>query len=106
MKLRNPFSTDTRWLFHDKQYECWECGGNGQQSGGTELNHTTGRDSNSPLNGSVLCKKCHAKVGHTDQEQAKYLQKTLRYLMKIDYTLTEKDTAFYNKYKRLYEFKQ
>jgi hypothetical protein len=78
------------------------CGGNGQDCGGIEINHTVGRESNSPLNGSPLCKKCHAHVGHADAEQAELLQKTLRYLLRKGYELTTNDLQFYQKYERLY----
>jgi 5-methylcytosine-specific restriction endonuclease McrA len=101
MKLRNNFTIKTRWLFFDVRYMCFDCGGNGSGCGGTELHHIIGRGSNSPYNACVLCKKCHAKVGHTDEEQQGYIHTTISHLDLIEYEPTEKDTAFLKKY---YEF--
>lgn len=90
MKLANPFPTQTRELFRDC-WECWECGENGQQSGGLELHHITGRDSNSPLNGAILCKKCHAHACHNHEEEQRYTFKTLKFLYNMGYSITSKD---------------
>lgn len=98
MKLRNPFSQETRELFYDTRYTCFLCGGNGQDCGGTELNHTVGRSSNSPYNGSVLCHSCHSHVGHTKQEHDKLIIKTVSYLTKRGYTPTENDILFLEEY--------
>lgn len=49
MHLDNPFSKETRELFRDV-WVCWECGQNGQETGGLELHHITGRDSDSAYN--------------------------------------------------------
>jgi hypothetical protein len=96
MKLKNPFSTETRWLFHEARFNCFTCGRND-----TELNHTASRISDSPLNASVLCKACHASVGHTEDEEKFLFEKTLRYLMTQEYVINEKDLDFINNYKRL-----
>lgn len=80
MKLENPFSNETRLLFADA-WMCWECGSNGNKRGGLELHHITGRDSSSPFNAAVLCKVCHEKVGHTDEEEKYYFAKTIAYLL-------------------------
>ncbi len=102
MKLKNPFTDKTRALFLDAQYTCFNCGGNGSNSGGIELNHTIGRESNSPLNGSPLCKECHSHVGHTDEEHKKLLNKTLNYLISQHYKLTEEDWDFIRKHHKMY----
>lgn len=104
MKLSNPFSTETRWLFFDRRYTCSNCGGNGQDCGGTELHHILGRCSSSPLNACVLCKGCHSEEIHTDEQKAKFLQQTLRYLLKIDYQFTEYDLQFYRDNEKLYNY--
>lgn len=101
MKLANPFSTETRWLFHDVQYHCWICGENGQGKGGTELHHIVGRSSNSPLNGAVLCKECHGRMVHTQQEEMELLNKTIHYLHSRRYVWTEADMQFLRDNERL-----
>lgn len=98
MKLKHPFKTETRWLFFDSQYTCGECGGNGQDCGGTELHHIVGRKSSSPYNAITLCKGCHAKVGHTDKEQRKYIEQTIEYLSRNHYEPTEQDKQFLKEY--------
>jgi len=98
MKLKNSFTDKTRALFLDVQYQCWNCGGNQ----GVEANHTVGRESNSPLNLSPLCRSCHSHVGHTDEEHAKLLNKTLNYLVSQQYKMQEEDWDFIRKYHRLY----
>lgn len=97
MKLYNPFSIQTRWLFFDVRYSCFNCGRND-----TELHHIAGRISDSPINAIVLCKECHSKVTHTEEEETKYFTMTLRYLVKIDYRFTYSDLTFVNSYDRLY----
>jgi hypothetical protein len=97
MKLQNPFSQETRELFRDC-WQCWECGENGQRTGGLELHHITGRDSNSPLNASILCKGCHAHALHTNDEEAGYTMTTMKYLYGIGYSVTERDTEHLSKH--------
>jgi len=104
MKLKNPFSTETRWLFFDYRYTCANCGGNGQDCGGTELHHIRGRISDSKLNGIVLCKNCHNKIGHTNEEEAKYLQYTIKRFIMKDIKLIEKDLSFYRDNEKLYNY--
>lgn len=98
MKLQNPFSVEKREVFRDAQYCCWECGGNGSKTGGTELHHIRSRVSSSVFNGAVLCKRCHSMVGHSQEEEKKYLIKTFQYIMgKVElgeYTLDEEDNVF------------
>lgn len=100
MKLRNPFSIDTRWLFHETQYNCFLCSGNQN----TELHHIAGRLSKSPLNASVLCHDCHSQVGHGEEEEKKLFSKTLHWLFRVQkYKLTQEDLDFINSYPRLYD---
>lgn len=98
VKLKNPFTNKTRWLFFDIRYICGDCGGNGQDCGGTELHHIIGRKSSSPYNAIVLDKNCHSKVGHTDDEQKRFIGKTKKYLDKIGHEPTEKDISFLKTY--------
>lgn len=104
MRLRNPFSDKTRALFLDKQYQCMDCKNNGQENGGLSLHHIKGRESNSAFNGIVLCHNCHAKCGHSQEEESKYLKKTAEYLWKAQkYTPTEEDKEFIYEHRRLYD---
>ena len=102
MKLRNSFSNETRHLFFDTRFNCWDCGRND-----TELHHISGRterESDSPINAAVVCKKCHSRVGHTEEEEKRYFRKNLQYLTNVaEYTITEKDLKFINSNKRLQE---
>lgn len=90
MKLRNPFSQDTRELFFDSRYTCFMCGGNQM----IELNHTAGRVSDSPVNASPLCRECHSHVGHHHEEEKALFKKTLKYLAQRGYEFTDEDRAF------------
>jgi hypothetical protein len=92
MSLSNEFSTETRQLYL-YNYKCWECGENGSRTGGMELHHILGRCSNSPLNSAPLCHRCHA-LANQKQTAAKYFYKTLCYLQRQGYKLTEKDELF------------
>lgn len=98
MKLRNPFSDKTRVLYIDHQY-CMSCGSNNIP----ELHHIAGRVSNSPLNAIVLCHNCHARCGHSEEEEKKYFGINLIYLMQIGYEFTDQDIQFAQYYKRLYD---
>lgn len=96
MKLRNPFSNDTRFLFFD--IGCYECGRRDMR----ELNHIKGRISASPYNASVLCPECHSHVGHIQEEEQKYLKITKQILKNQDYPPTTKDIEFIEKHAHLY----
>jgi 5-methylcytosine-specific restriction endonuclease McrA len=98
MKLHNPFSEDTRNIYL-YQYACMDCGRSDQ---GLELHHIRSRISNSPLNSYLICMVCHSKIGHTQEEEARYLQQTLRWLLSQQYELTQKDVDFYSENKKLY----
>ena len=96
MKLRNPFSQKTRNLYLYR-HDCDICGMNGQDDGGLELNHITGRYSSSPTNASVLCSNCHRQIGHTQIEERYLFQKNLKFLLREGYKLTEEDLEFMKK---------
>jgi len=98
--MKNEFEDRVRLAFID-QWECGECGQNGCGTGGLELHHIKGRESNSALNGIVLCKSCHSHIGHSSQEENKYLEKTIRFLTKSRFGLLESDLEFYYKYKHI-----
>lgn len=97
MQLANPFPIEVRVLFMDC-WTCWECGSNGQRYGGLELHHIWGRVSGSALNGAVLCKRCHDRVKHTQEERRKYFLKTMGFLLaNKEYTgfkLCQRDEEF------------
>ena len=93
MKLANPFPLAVRLLFIDC-HACWECGQNGQKSGGLELHHIWGRISSSALNAAVLCKKCHERMNHNREEHHRLLRKTIHYLHSIGYKLLPIDLTF------------
>lgn len=103
MKLKNPFTAHTRELFYDARYTCFMCGSNGQGRGGMELHHITGRQSNSALNAAPLCKTCHGKVGHTDEEHKKLFERNLVYLKRRNYRFVEKDFSHIRKNVRIYK---
>lgn len=92
MKLQNPFSPESREWFRDC-WECWKCGQNGQGRGGLELHHITGRDSNSTLNGAILCKYCHENILHTNEEERWLTLKTVQYLYGKGYQIQPRDVA-------------
>jgi len=93
MKLRNPFSQETRILYLYR-YDCDNCGSN--QS--LELHHNVGRDSNSPLNAVLICRECHE---HIKQGNKILFTKNLAYLYKINYKIIPKDMEFLEKHKKL-----
>lgn len=104
MKLKNNFSQETRNLFIDVEYLCFLCGGNGQDSGGMELHHILGRESNSPYNASPLCKECHKiadnkGVSSLNETQIKLLRKTEFHLGVMNYKPKEEDIVFLEKWK-------
>jgi len=76
MKLRNPFPEETRLLFL-YVYACFNCKRSDQ---GLELHHITGRNDNSPTNAFPICRVCHVKVKHNDEEHKKYKAITKQWL--------------------------
>jgi hypothetical protein len=97
MKLRNNFTIDTRKLYID-WWECFLCGGNGQNCGGLEIHHILSRVSNSPFNSSCLCIGCHKKVGHSQEEHKTIFKKTLLFLEIKQYKATQEDYKFLDKH--------
>ena len=106
MKLQHSFPQKKREVFRDYQYKCLECSENGQRNGGTELHHIRGRISSSVFNGAVLCKKCHSSIGHTFEEEKKYLQKTAKIIFCAvelgNYILDKNDKDFLIKNSKFY----
>lgn len=101
MQLQNPFPFEVRKLYLDC-WTCWICGANGQQRGGLEIHHITGRDSDSAFNSSCLCHYCHEKVLHTQEVESMLFLKTLKYLKGIEYVPIQKDLDFLREhYQRL-----
>lgn len=96
MKLRNPFSEETRLLYLYR-YDCDICGGNH----GLELHHITGRNSNSPLNASVVCRQCHEHLNHNQEEEKILFTVNLMNLFKSYYQITKDDMEFMLKHKHL-----
>jgi len=97
MKLKNPFSTNTRELYRDL-WACMICGMNGTTRGGLELNHIVGRYSSSPFNASLLCHECHSHIGHNQKEMKDLFEKNRAYLKRIGYVDTESDRQFIKDY--------
>ncbi len=93
MQLQNPFPYTVRVLFMDA-WECWICHENGTRSGGLELHHIFGRISASALNATLLCNRCHSRMGHSMEEQHSLFRKTLGFLWKIEYRLLPVDNLF------------
>lgn len=59
--------------------------------GGLELHHITGRDSNSAFNAAPVCGRCHAKMGHSKEEEQKLTARLLPVLRAKGYKPTEED---------------
>src|SRR5580698_7667740 len=79
MKLQYDFPLKVRNLFIGC-WECWQCGGNGQDRGGLAIHHIWGRVSSSALNAAVLCGECHDHVSHSTETRCRYFTQTFRYL--------------------------
>lgn len=89
MKLRNPFPQDVR-LEYLYRYDCDLCGSNQM----LELHHITGRDSNSILNASLLCHKCHETMNHSREEEKRLYEANRCHIERIGRQLTEYDMQF------------
>ena len=86
MLLKNPFETEI--LIETKSHwYCWNCGSNQL----LELHHITGRDSNSRLNGCVLCKECHNLVTHSQEERQRFTNLAILFWWRKGYKWQEKD---------------
>ena len=100
MKLRNPFTDETRRLFM-YDYACHWCGQNNWDA----AHHILGRVSNSPLNFCLIHNiTCHIGNYALDsfESRSKLLKQTLQYLIGEGYILTEEDIEFKNKYSQYY----
>ena len=100
MKLKNPFSQETKALFL-YSYNCFNCN---KGTNSRDPHHILGRVSDSPLNCSPVCIECHEEEHQRSRlDKGKLLVATIKYLVKYKYDFTEKDIEFYNKHKKLYE---
>jgi hypothetical protein len=107
LNLPNNFSQGTRILF-ELFWTCFWCGSNRADA----LHHIVGRGNkeddceSSALNACPICnQKCHLPnhgLLTTPKEQTKLLNKTYDFLVASDYTFTDKDARFLEKYANLY----
>ena len=98
--MKHNFSEQTKELFFWNR-KCWWCG----QQHSNCLHHIMGRVSSSPLNAAPLSNfECHIGNGRlaTFSVRSKLLQKTLSYLLELEYKLTLKDIDFIQKYENYY----
>ena len=97
---QNSFSEEAR-AFFDWNYNCWICH---RSDRGLSPDHILGRKKpihSSILNLAPLCIPCHQNK--TSHDKPKLLKRTLTYLIKQDYQLTDKDVEFYKRYEEYYE---
>ena len=102
MLLKNRFKDiDKQRVWLDHQF-CALCYSNQQCS----LHHIKSTESDSILNSIMLCFKCHKFADTRNVSDKEFMSKCLKYTIKqvlqTNYTLTEKDTDFYNNNKALY----
>jgi len=86
--MRNSFTEATRELYRDNQI-CVLCD---QQA--TDLHHIKSRVSNSPLNCSPLCRECHSKMKHNNEEELTLFLFNLAYLDTVGYNINNDDINF------------
>ncbi len=111
MRLRNSFTEETRELFRDC-FHCYECGKNGVDAAHHIVGRGLGKSTleSSPLNLAVLHNSiCHiTRKGraplHAFETRARYLQKTIRFLIKNNYSLTAEDLEFYAANRKYYDY--
>lgn len=101
MNSKNNFTEETKKLFIWNT-KCFFC----SKEHANCFHHTLGRVSNSPLN---LCPinnfDCHignGKLSHTATIK-KLLHRTLEYLLRSDYQLTEEDREFMKEHEEYYQ---
>lgn len=99
--MKNNFTEETRAEFIFET-TCWKC-----NRPNPELHHILGRVSNSILNAYPLCRKCHLKHIETmsEENKKKFLNETIRFLVKNNYKFKRKDIDFYLRHKKYYEKK-
>ena len=90
MKLDNPFPLEVRVLFL-YVYSCFRCK---RSDRGLEIHHIVGRSSSSAFNACVLCKDCHAHIGHSKEEEKEMFSYTMKFLLNENYKPIEKDYNF------------
>lgn len=96
MHLQNPFPLKVRKQYIDVWY-CWNCGCNGSDIGGLEIHHIRSRISDSIFNSSCLCKLCHSKIGHSQEEEQELFAKTFKWVYNIKYKPDKNDIDFLEK---------
>src|SRR3990167_9070733 len=107
MAPHNPFLQEKRWIFDDC-WECWWCRRNSCDC----LHHIVGRGSgdsmceSSLFNAAPLCnQRCHLPnhgILCTDENIRKLLDKTYSFLMKRNYSISDLDVQFLEKYSKYY----
>jgi len=99
--MKNNFTEETRAEFIFET-TCWRC-----NRPNPELHHILGRESNSPLNAYPLCRMCHSKHIEmiSEENKKKFLNETIRFLVKNNYKFKRKDIDFYLRHKKYYEKK-
>jgi len=90
MELNNPFPQSVRLLFL-YVYGCFQCG---RSDRGLELHHIVGRSSNSAFNACPLCKDCHSKIRHSQEEERYLLSKVLPFLLQVKFQPLQSDYDF------------
>lgn len=96
MRLKNNFSDKTRGLY-SHQHCCQSCGSNRILS----LHHIGGRKSASKLNAILLCHNCHARCGHSEEEEKTFFEIALKYHLREGNTLEKEDITFIQTNERL-----
>ncbi len=59
-----------------------------------ELHHIKGRISDSAFNACVLCKECHNKIGHTQEEHIFFFRRNFEFLFLGEYVPIPNDYTF------------
>ena len=99
--MKNNFTEETRaeFIFENT---CWKC-----NRPNPELHHILGRVNDSPLNAYPLCRTCHSKHIEmmSEENKKKFLNETIRFLVKNNYKFKRKDIDFYLRHKKYYEKK-
>lgn len=99
--MKNNFTEETRAEFIFET-TCWKC-----DRPNPELHHILGRCSNSILNAYPLCRTCHSHHIEmiSEDNKKKFLNETIRFLVKNNYKFKQKDIDFYLIHKKYYEKK-